>query len=135
MQEPLSDSKNSADELQAKARQMYITMPVVRIALIAKRFKIGGALIKTWIDEQDWLDARRTFHEKEVKSLLKDIDDPKKSAKAILKISKKVEKHLDNQLATRNSDQFSIKDLSEYSEVVNRLQQIQLKSYERLGIK
>lgn len=135
MQEPLRESATFSSELQAKARQMYIEMPVVRVSLIARRFKINGVQIKAWIEDQDWLNARRTFHENEVKSLLKDIDDPRKSAKTILKLSKKVQKHLESQLTERDANQFSISDLNMYSEALNRLQQIQVKAYERMRLR
>lgn len=129
-------------EAKAAAKEIFITMPIARIATVADRVGVSKYYVEKWAKEENWLVARAEQGkqlDQQLNQLLKQVGDPKESAASMLEVCNQIvnwtKGHVDYLNSKEHTGKWAVAEqLLSCALILNRVAEIQKKLYQRLGI-
>lgn len=137
------DKDQNLAEAKARAREIFITMPIARIATVADRVGVSKYYVEKWSREENWLVARAEEGQRledQLNTLVEKVGDPKQNAVEILDICNQIVAWTKNHVEgisspSRNPYWTDAAQIGSCAAILYRVAEIQKKAYQRLGLK
>ncbi len=127
-------------EQKEKAKRIYLSMPLVRLATIARRARCTREQVATWRDEENWLEQRADFQSSQLDRLFKKVGSPEQSALATLEIANEIQEIIKASIGTlrermKSTNDKSVADpatIASYASSIQKLSELRERKYKEL---
>jgi|GEM_PF-6659652 len=138
VEQVLQQIKSAEAEIKEKARNVYLILPIVRLATVAKRSGASIEQIRKWSEEGRWVELRSKMHSDKHAEIIKRVGSPREAMLRELELLNEIEEVMKCNIAIDKNLVHAFKrdpqDFAQYMNVLTKIHDLRNRLYKELTI-
>lgn len=133
--------ESTEEQIKAKAREVYLSLPVVRLAIIAKRSGATSEQVRKWSEDERWTDQRARIHSGKHAEVTKRVGSPRENMIRELELLKNIEEMAQHNILRSMElckhypkERRSAHELLQLTNLLSKIKEMRTQLYKELGI-